>query len=228
MNKSLNDLERWADTHETSLPVAKAIFEIARSDNDAQKIWEDPTGSQMKKIKTMINTDAKKWDGKLKVKSGEEMHWGEESFRVASNANAWDNELAKVAKSLKDKAKDLIEEAPYMARSASMEKESGTNKFPAMGDIHRAIKAVDKIETYSKQTPRFITKELEKPTAKLLKSLADLQKSRNDFIATSNSVQDQMLNLGVLVKKQKFDQDVSAFWNDQLKEIFRLMNELPQ
>ena len=40
------DLERWADTHETAMPVAIAIHAIADSNRTAQEIWEAPTPSE--------------------------------------------------------------------------------------------------------------------------------------------------------------------------------------
>lgn len=40
MYMSRSEIERWADLHSTSLPIARAIIETARDEHHAQAIWE--------------------------------------------------------------------------------------------------------------------------------------------------------------------------------------------
>ena len=39
-------LQQWAHSRETDIEVAKAIFEIASGEDEADAIWEDPTEEQ--------------------------------------------------------------------------------------------------------------------------------------------------------------------------------------
>ena len=40
-------LEQWADCHNTSIEVAEAIFFVADGDDDAERVWQDPTEEEV-------------------------------------------------------------------------------------------------------------------------------------------------------------------------------------
>ncbi|NIM50418.1 MAG: hypothetical protein GTO22_14410 [Gemmatimonadales bacterium] len=65
-------LEAWADSHNTCMPVAVAIREIATESRPMDEIWGDPTGPEM----AAVVADA--WG---RAVDGEEtLFWGEASF----------------------------------------------------------------------------------------------------------------------------------------------------
>jgi len=49
MNNSQN-IETWADSHETAIEIANVIFEMADSNDDAERIWQNPTDSEILEI----------------------------------------------------------------------------------------------------------------------------------------------------------------------------------
>ena len=62
-------LERWCDSRDTSLDVGRAIFEIADSDDDAARIWQEPTEAEISKVDCLAwqyadeDTDTLYWGG---------------------------------------------------------------------------------------------------------------------------------------------------------------------
>lgn len=72
----LEALERWADARQTSMEIAKAIFDIAETDDDAHRIWEDPTEDEMTKVMTTAWRDFADDDTTT-------LHWGIERIHRA-------------------------------------------------------------------------------------------------------------------------------------------------
>ena len=46
-------LEQWAQVRETSLEIAEAIFELASGDDDAERIWSDPSTSEISAVEAL-------------------------------------------------------------------------------------------------------------------------------------------------------------------------------
>lgn len=65
------ELVKWADSRNTSLWVAEAIFHLADGDDDAQRIWEAPTPEESAKVMQLA------WD----AEDGDELYWGSETFK---------------------------------------------------------------------------------------------------------------------------------------------------
>lgn len=40
-------LEQWADSHKTSIEIAEAIFFVADGDDDAERVWQEPTKEEI-------------------------------------------------------------------------------------------------------------------------------------------------------------------------------------
>jgi hypothetical protein len=47
-------LELWAESHETHIGVANAIFAISDSKRPAEAIWEDPTNAECQHVKMAL------------------------------------------------------------------------------------------------------------------------------------------------------------------------------
>lgn len=71
---TLKDNE-WADARETSYEIARAIWEKADDEEEAQRLWADPTTSEARSIV------ARAWE--LDCDNQESLFWGcEEIYRV--------------------------------------------------------------------------------------------------------------------------------------------------
>lgn len=44
--ESMDEMGRWAESHETSREVAYAIATLAGNMDEMERIWQDPTGSE--------------------------------------------------------------------------------------------------------------------------------------------------------------------------------------
>jgi hypothetical protein len=42
MHIDTNTLEQWAQSHETATEIARAIFNLAHEEDEAQRIWDAP------------------------------------------------------------------------------------------------------------------------------------------------------------------------------------------
>lgn len=71
----LNALERWAEVREASLPLAKAIFDIAHDDDEAHRIWESPTPDEKAKVESIAFSRY--------APDEEVLHWGIEKITRA-------------------------------------------------------------------------------------------------------------------------------------------------
>lgn len=47
---NMNSIKTWADSRETSIEIAEAIFWIAANEDEAERIWDDPTGSEIRRV----------------------------------------------------------------------------------------------------------------------------------------------------------------------------------
>jgi hypothetical protein len=68
--ETMTDLTNWANSHETDERVAEAIFFLARSETEAERIWQDPTEAEWLAIWQRATQN-----GQL---DGTELNWGEE------------------------------------------------------------------------------------------------------------------------------------------------------
>ena len=66
-------LKRWADVRNTSEEVAQAIFHFADGDDDAQRIWDNPSEDEMAKVIHYAWACAGDSDDTL--------HWGSQTLR---------------------------------------------------------------------------------------------------------------------------------------------------
>lgn len=68
MNAYIDEIEQFASSHETSIEVVEAIFKIATSPADAERIWQAPTRTEMNDINWYLNTE---------YPDAEWFYWGE-------------------------------------------------------------------------------------------------------------------------------------------------------
>ena len=69
--KKPRDVERWADSHETSQEIAYEIMKMARNDMyEAERIWADPSRKEMGNI----------LDNAWRNTGDSYLQWGDESF----------------------------------------------------------------------------------------------------------------------------------------------------
>ena len=64
------DLQQWAYYRKTDILVAKAIFEIASGEDEADTIWEDPTEEQWRAIWEIVTKNG--------LLDGNDFSWGVE------------------------------------------------------------------------------------------------------------------------------------------------------
>ena len=70
-------LELWSQSHETSVELAEAIMDRAvETDREPDTIWQDPTAED---IEDVLDTVRRRYP------ELEEVHWGEETFRVTAD-----------------------------------------------------------------------------------------------------------------------------------------------
>jgi hypothetical protein len=67
-------LQLWAESRETHIGVANAIFTIADSNRDANLIWEDPTSTECQRIKTALEQFVE--EGLMKPSDDGRYSWG--------------------------------------------------------------------------------------------------------------------------------------------------------
>ena len=63
----LEDVREWAQSRETALPVAVAIWAIADGQCAAQRIWEKPTPSEWDQIYPDSSISRKEWVARRRV-----------------------------------------------------------------------------------------------------------------------------------------------------------------
>lgn len=74
-NLSQEFIAAWASSRETSTEVAEAIFALASDETEAQRIWEDPTNTEVVNVASIVTTNYT-----LDVA---DYHWGEETLAAA-------------------------------------------------------------------------------------------------------------------------------------------------
>lgn len=55
--KAPENIEQWSDSRKTSIEVALAIFEIASSEEEADRIWEEPDDEEQMAVWKAVTED---------------------------------------------------------------------------------------------------------------------------------------------------------------------------
>lgn len=71
-----DELETWADSHETHPAVALALHAIADSLRSAEDIWEDPTSAEWDQVTTAVEEYVSV--GEFEAEDDGRYSWGEE------------------------------------------------------------------------------------------------------------------------------------------------------
>lgn len=71
-NKNNFDLEQWADCHKTSPEISSAIDDICKTENKMERVWSDPTKSEM--------ADVIKRAWKMADDDTDRLFWGSETI----------------------------------------------------------------------------------------------------------------------------------------------------